>query len=305
MAELRNIGFIELVNQKNESNDPIAAWENQYLELINFINSNTKIPTYAPNNSKEEKALATWISGQRQKNKNGKLQQDRIQKLSDLGIDLRLKNEIDNEKWEDVYIQIIEFKADHANEWPELRSDDENEYKLAHWLMTMKNWYRGNLPKNGEFPVERYEKLIAIGFNFGESIDLQKLWYDHFNDVEEQIKLYGRVPYKINGEKNLLYNWISNQRASFRLNRLSEQQISSLMSIGIVIEDGISSYDHWNDSFIKLKEQLVSYNGQIPYQIDGQSNKIYKWLSNQKTKLKQNKLSEEQKKSLIDAGIKL
>lgn len=304
-TKLKNIGFEQLIDQKLESNDQKILWDNKYVELTNFIAVNRKLPTYSSSNSQQEKAMATWISAQRQRIKKNELPKEQIQELRNLGIDLRLKSEIDNEKWEETYQEVIQFKAQHNNEWPELRSRNKQEHKLANWLMTMKNWYRGNLPRNGNFPNDRYEKLLKIDFDFSESLDLEQLWNDNFDELKQQIQTYGKAPYMINGERNRIYTWLSNQKAFFKKNKLSQQQISAFLNIGIDITDHSLFQKSWMENFKELEKQLIQYDGKIPNTIDGEKNKTYQWLSNQKTKFKQNKLSEEEINLLLSTGINL
>lgn len=139
-----------------------------------------------------------------------------------------------------------------------------------------------------------------------------------------------------NGKK--LWNWISSQRQNYKNRKLSQKQITLLEDIGMiwdvrkyqqkkfmtqepielviadtseiaVIDTNVNDYE-WNLMYSVAREYYLHYgnldvpglnNGLYTLGINGE--KLWKWLSLQKQKYRNNTLSEEKIKLLEDIGI--
>ena len=172
----------------------------------------------------------------------------------------------------------------------------------------MKNWYNGNLPKNGPFPPERYEKLVAIGFNL-ETTDLSIQWDKNFDDLCLYLEKNNGILKSTQDGKNVKeYNWVNNQRKAYKKENLTEEQLKRLSDIGIDVQsEGLSNLldNKWNNNYQLFIEQHLKYGGQIPSTLNGKLNPIYQWVTRQKNNFKTGKLTQEQVDLLQNSGVQL
>lgn len=304
MKQLQEINFSVFI----ESNIPVNIWENRINELTNHINIHQKLPTYAPKkNSAEENSLGSWIISQRQKNKTNELSQEQLKQLEDLGVSMELVADKNEQLWNETYQSVIEYRKINPTRWPYAHSKtDQHEKKLGNWLMTMKNWYNGNLPKNGPFPPERYEKLVAIGYNFKATY---LSWDKNFDDLCLYLEKNNGILKSTQDGKNVKeYNWVNNQSKAYKKGNLTEEQLKRLIDIGIDVQsEGLSNLfdNRWNNNYQLFIEQHLRYGGQIPSTLNGKLNPVYQWVTRQKNNFKTGKLTQEQVDLLQNLGINL
>ena len=211
-----------------------AAWEEQFAELIKFIevHNHSNVPKEYPKNP----ALGAWISKQRKLFNQNKLSTERIERLEKIGMlwNPRLS------RWDKNYNELASFKSQYGH-FNILKVHPEKT-NFDHWMKTQRVVY-----KSGKLSIERIEKLEAIGFIW-DPIDTE--WESFFIALCEFKNNTGhcKVPARYSLNKKL-GSWVSLIRASFHEGRLPDDKINRLESIGFDWDPFESA---WEESFINL-----------------------------------------------------
>lgn len=124
------------------------------------------------------------------------------------------------------------------------------------------------------------------------------------------------VPYK-EGKRTKLTNWISVQRIKLKKNKLTAKQIELLDKIGFqqtlvsqrlknkcLLSLNLKPSDKWMESYQKLANFKAKHGHLVvPYK-DGKRTKLNSWVSLQRLRLKQNRLSAKQIELLDKIGFR-
>ena len=108
-----------------------------------------------PLNWTENKQFGTWVSKQRQNYKKGKLTEDRIKRLENLGF---VWDPYESQ-WEEMFEVLKEYKDKHGNcnvprGWPKNK-------QLGNWVGVQRTGY-----KEATLSKERIRRLEDIGFEW-------------------------------------------------------------------------------------------------------------------------------------------
>jgi hypothetical protein len=112
--------------------------------------------------SKDHASLGTWVSMMRAYRKKGKLSEDRIRRLNQIGfvwdgtLEARM-TEAQEEAWESKYAALVEYKRTHGHCRVPIRSKDHP--SLGNWVRTMRGYRR-----RGKLSKERIRRLDELGF---------------------------------------------------------------------------------------------------------------------------------------------
>lgn len=227
LEEININEFIEeLKNKKTDEDD----WENTFQEVKKFKELNGYFPSYGKRKKDPKEAnLGAWLSTQRQKNKKGKLTSEQIEKLTEISFDLRISHERFEETWDNIF-QELEIFYEQNKRWP-----TSNEGKLGKWCASQRNWLKGQTQNTSEYPEYRKAKLDSMGFPW-ELRD--KTWDGKFQKVKEFFEKNNttKLPSVIGGKNNLLYTWLTNQKATYLKGNLEKEKIEMLKQIGIDFE---------------------------------------------------------------------
>jgi len=143
--------------------DHKTIWEERYSELLCYKEryGNCDVPQRWP----ENQGLGIWVSNQRQAKKKGKLSQERIRRLENIGFAWGGKSGVSgnlrkarwDERWEEKYAELQSYKerlgnCDVPQRWPENQS-------LGIWVD-----HQRQAKKKGKLSQERIAKMDAIGF---------------------------------------------------------------------------------------------------------------------------------------------
>ena len=101
-------------------------------------------------------ASPKWVNNQRRFQKNGKLSQERFDKLDKIGFQWSLRT-----SWNDRYTDLVTFWETNGHCLVS-RSNESHDQQLARWVATQ----RANM-KKGNLSPERIELLENIEFDFG------------------------------------------------------------------------------------------------------------------------------------------
>lgn len=148
--ELTELGFNWEFSIYNDE-----LWELMFKMLKEFvaIHGHANVPRSYKNTQ-----LATWVHTQR-KNKDT-MPKERKEKLLSVGFEFTLAKKRNDERWELMFKKLLEFKKEFGHTRVSSRYKDK---ELANWVNSQKKAY-----KAGKMTPERYERLVAIGFEFPE-----------------------------------------------------------------------------------------------------------------------------------------
>ena len=132
----------------------IENWDDVFSRLLEYFEEHGDCNV--PGRYTEDLKLGRWIDTQRQKYKNGKLDQSQIRKLNDIGFSW---SELEMEKWDDVFARLLKYFEKNGNcNVPVIYTEDQ---KLGKWVSHQRTAY-----KNGKLPENKIKRLNDIGFSW-------------------------------------------------------------------------------------------------------------------------------------------
>ena len=132
-----------------------ARWMERYTELEQYKNSEGHCNI--PQGSTEHPALANWVKQQRRLYKEGKLSDDRVQHLEDIGFEWVRGQK--GAPWEQRYGELQQYKNSEGHCNIPQRSTEHP--ALANWVKRQRRSYR-----EGKLSDDRVQHLEDIGFEW-------------------------------------------------------------------------------------------------------------------------------------------
>jgi len=299
IKSLEEINFYQFIeNLKNKKTDA-EIWDNTFQEVRKFKVLNGYFPINGKKeNNEAELKLGTWLIAQRQKNKKEKITPEQRQKLTDIGFEWRNASELNAEIWDITFQELNKYYAQNQR-WPSF-----NEGNLGKWCAAQRTWYKGQSKNTSDYPKARKEKLDSIGFPW-ELRD--ETWEDKFRKVKDYFVVNNTnlLPTSKDGKTKVLNEWLANQKTSFKKGKLEKEKIEKLKEIRIDFENesSIQRVDKsWDEHFAELKEQIEKGSFKSTNE-DGSTPLLYRWLTRQKVKYKEQKLEQDKIEKLKSLGI--
>ena len=220
-----------------------------------------------------------------------------MEKLRSIGLryGVTLVGELWNERFE-----LAKAYYDEHGDLNIPRNYSVDGFQLGKWLRQMKNQYR-----NGNMPVEHYERLTSIGMDWGNNVvkRIQNSYEVGFRHLEEFLSGFNSDTIPLNtvckdGYK--LGRWVSNCKMKYRKGKLAQKHISHFEQLGIRLEKA----DPWEERFEEVKEFLAQNGGTyIPRGTRGESGyDLSSWVVDQRKHDKKGTLSADRKKRLLEIG---
>jgi superfamily II DNA or RNA helicase len=203
--------------------------------------------------------------------------------------------DIIGESWDERFGEYKSFKERYCKE-PTKISKNNFEKKVGLWAQTQRQSYR----KKKYLSQEKIDKLNSIGFmwNFFE-----ESWIQAFEDYYLFKKRNGKEPLinsKNEFEKNL-GRWTTSQRGCYRKNKLSQDKVEKLNSIGFVWEPIELLWDKSFKDYILFKEK---YDCEPNNSSKVESEKLLaKWVTFQRERYKKNRLEKDRIVQLKSIGF--
>ena len=187
ISRLNEVGF-DWKPQKN-------IWERRFTELKLYVSKHGH--ANVPSTFRENDGLSRWVIKQRQRWREGLLEEDRCDRLFKVGFIF----DPQKEEWDAMFNAISKFFETH-NHFIVPR-DTENNKRLAIWATRQRKLYKEN-----KLEKERVKRLSAIEFVWDKA---EVFWEDRFSELVKFKEKTGhcRVPrdYK---ENPSLGNWVKN-----------------------------------------------------------------------------------------------
>lgn len=280
------------------------TWDDVFLLASNYYNKYHKlnIPRYFKTDDgitydEYGFALGEWIVTQRSTAKEGRISQDRIDKLNSIGMIWSVKKS---------FKESFKLATNYYKKFGNLRipanfktedgiSYNEYGYGLGNWLTNMRS-----KKKKGLLGKKEIDLLEGIGIewsilkSFKESYALAVLYYEEHGNLDMSTTYVTEDGYNLGG-------WLRNQKDRYARGELGEEEIKLLEKLNVRWkEKKISKSLSWDDNYKLLENYYNEYGNTdvkrtfstfdgISYDEDGYN--LGMWVSRQRVKFKSGKLS--------------
>ena len=228
------------------------SWNDKYSELNEWVRINNRIPSQTPKDSTEN-LLGYWCNDQRQHKKDGKLPNDKIEKLNKLNGWYWKKDE-----WNNKYSELKKWVKIN-NKMPSSKSKDLTEKILGIWCGRQRQY-----KKNGKLSNDRIKQLKKInGWYWSNESIIRNVstFEDRYSELKKWIEKNNRIPSQTpkDSTENLLGCWCNDQRQHKKDGKLPNDKIEKLNKL-----DGwYWKKDEWNNKYSELKK-WVKINNKMP-----------------------------------------
>lgn len=188
-----------------------------------------------------------------------------------------LYNRDGESRWDLNLRRLQKFLEDNDNKYPAKKSNNDEEKTLRNWIQTQRQYYNWNKLSQGQ--INKLEQLP--NWKWFRNDDE---WLNMYNQYKEYLK---------NGKKNTicLNNWIKNNKKRYKKNELPERKMNLLNELQEFRTDIVKINVKWIKNYNILQNYINEYN---KYPERETNRKLYLWVIDQKYKIKNNKLLEEQ-----------
>lgn len=316
-AKLLGIGFPfeESYRGKTLSSIGRSSEEKQSVDEVWLDNLNVLKSYYdefktwlIPTDSEEYKSLKAWLQYQRQLFRNGKLNEDKVSKLTEIGysfdLDFRGRKPQNNLiDWEEK-LEELSFYFSKYNTFLIPKSLPQYQ-DLKKWLVEQKRLY-----KNNRLTDEKLEKLNKIGYSFDVNYQGKKFEFEvnpssrptktntkstSFDSWEQTYLLLlnfkiseGHCNVPRSFENKTLANFVTRNRFLYKKGELETEKIEKLKLLQF--EFTAPKSNAWNNKFEEL-ETFFKKNGHSNYQKSDGNPSIYHWILGQRVAKRKNKLA--------------
>lgn len=206
-AKLKRLDFIGF-----DWEPDAASWERYFCELEEYKNNNGNT-----NVRSKTSGLGIWVANQRSKYRKGDLSSEYKDRLDSLDFDWNPMDSL----WELRISQLISYKDLHGN----LDVPQREPSGLGQWVSLQRK-----RKKSGELSDVLARRLEDVGFKWDS---LETEWEHRFDQLVEYIKenQSAKVPLK---EESGLGKWVSVQRRSKKLGRITPNREARLNAIGFI-----------------------------------------------------------------------
>ncbi|MBR5507190.1 MAG: helicase associated domain-containing protein, partial [Clostridia bacterium] len=262
-------------------------WKEAYSEAEKFYNSHGHL-----NVTQKDKRLYSWILRQRKRYRDDELSQDEFGKLSQIGMIWEIES-----SWEVHYPEATQFFEENGHLDIPASYVTESGVNLGAWYRRMRNDYR-----DGILSKENQKALESIGMNWMSIRD--RIWMRYYELAKEYYERNGDLAVNLRYSQNGmdLGIWISSQRYAKKKGTLSGRQIGMLEEIGMSWQRFSNKWEIGYGYAAQYFEENKSCNAPIGY-IHSDGFKLGAWISTQRNKYRNGKLSKNQIKRLEELQI--
>lgn len=229
-------------------------------------------------------ALGKWISQRRDTYRKGKLEQREIERFESSSSDWSWNPS--SEVWEEAFALLSDYIAENGNSRVP-NATMYNGFNLGTWVSNQKSKY-----KKGKLTTEEAKRLESLDPAWTWDL-METLWQDFFSELREFANINGHtnVPYKVNGEKSSLGEWVTGQRKFYVRGKMDPERKQLLDSIGFRWDP----LDPWEEGFENIK-QFADREGHTSVTSRHMENGklLSKWMAHQRSKYRNGQLTKEQ-----------
>ncbi len=240
-------------------------WFEPYNDLVKFRQENpTKWPQYDRYNSKSiESKLHVFCQIMRSRYRESDLGDFWFEKMVE--IDFNFEGKTDN--WTQ-YWQEIKEKLENRNSI----SVEELGNNAYSWISRYrKNYEEGTL---SDYQKKKIEELKLDRFF--------ETWEQKFEKVKIWVEINGKLPTKIT--QNIFHSWLGSQRSLYKKNKLNEEQINAINSIGykLDVKGKEKEQARWIEMFDSVNIFKSKNNNWPRFRVGGVEEQLYNWCQSQR-----------------------
>ena len=272
-----------------------AAWERGLEKARKFREQFGNLQVPAKYRTKNGYLLGRWINNARKCRNDGKLTEERIRQLDQLGMIWS----VFDAKWEQGYALAMNYAAEHGDLNVPVNYTTEEGEKLGAWILNQRTAYTKEMLSQDQ--IGRLEK---IGIYWGNRNERQ--WNEVYGAAKRYFEANGNLDVPVayvSPEGYALGKWVRRQQYAYRNPEksnaiLSQERIELLDAIGMQWENP----DPWQHRY-ELAQEYKRCHGNLDIPAKYKTADgiwLSRWVYNQKRLLQSGseKLSEEQKKKL-------
>jgi superfamily II DNA or RNA helicase len=262
-----------------------SQWEEMFIALSEYKEKYGHCNV--PRQWVENKKLATWIRTQRGEYQKGKLSEDRIKRLEEIGF---VWEKLESQ-WEEMFTMLKEYK-DKCGDCNVPKQWAENK-QLATWIRTQREEYQ-----KGKLSNDRIKRLEEIGFEWNP---FDSRWEEMFIALTEYKEKHGHCNVSSRwAENNQLGTWVHRQRSNYQNKTISKDRIKRLEEIGFVWEKFDSK---WKEMLTILKEYKDKHGDcNVPSQW-AENKQLGVWVGTQRSSYQKGELDKDRIKRLEDINF--
>ena len=261
------------------------TWDERYGELKQYkeTNGDCNVPQRYPENPQ----LGVWVANQRTRKIDGKLSEDRIRRLGELGFEWDSRET----KWENMLLELKQYKKAKGNCNVPARYPENPQ--LGVWVTNQRS-----IKSRGKHTEDRIRRLEELGFEWSQ---LDEQWEKRFAELITFKETHGHCNVSDRYPENpQLGVWVTNQRSIKSRGKHTEDRIRRLEELGF---EWSQLDEQWEKRFAELitfKETHGHCNVPRTYPENPQ---LGVWVTNQRTNRSVGKLSEIRIRRLGELGF--
>ena len=254
-------------------------------------------------------SLVSWAYYQRTLQREGKLRKDRERALNELGFTWSpaVTTEMDSLAWTIGYCRLVDFKAKYGHTRVSIAENEE----LHIWIQNQKiRQLAGFLGQDREHLLN---ELGLVWIPPRNEIKEDKPWMDCYNRLVLFKRHYGHLDVPV-ADDMPLNNWMTCQRYSNTLGKLSKNQTQLLNNIGFdwvpdksaSTDAGVTLAQKNEEAWDKMFDRLVAYrrqHGHTDIQADSDDQKLARWVAMQRVLRVHGKIATQHEKALCEIGL--
>lgn len=257
----------------------VISWDESYSSALQYFK--TYNHTYI--DKEEDEHLYGWFSKMRTLYKNGKLNDEQIDKLKVLNFDFEIKDYLFNKH----FIKLKEFFTVYGHSRVPSTYED---LTLYNWITMCRTKYSRN-----ELEDWQVNKLNSLNFIWNVN-DLE--WIIGFEKLKEFFEINGHSNVTQSNSTSRLYNFRNRNKKLYKEGKLSDERIMLLKSVNF---DFSTQEDYFSEKVKSYELYIEKYKDVNVVKVNDPE--LYSWLSEIKKNYKKGKLSKEKIAILEELGI--
>lgn len=203
------------------------VWENGFIEAKNYSEEYGNLSVPKNYRTKTDFPLGIWIQRQRSLYKNNKISENRIKRLTDVG----MKWNPDN--WESRFNLVKQYYEEHGNINISQKEVIQGVW-LGKWIVSQKK-----AMDSGKLTEHQVQMLKTLPME--EVGRKDNLWWSMYEEAKKYYEEFGNLNIPVNyltsnGKK--LSDWIIRQRRNYKLGKMPSEHKEKLDDIGFIWDLG-------------------------------------------------------------------
>ena len=274
----------------------VRTWM-QYYELCKaFYEKHGNLNVHADYQTTDGTKLGVWVSGQRYAYSKGKLSQEQIALLEQIGMSWQR----DDSRFEEGFIHAKAYQEEHGDLLVNSSFVADDGFRLGAWIATQRTRY-----KAGKLNQDRIDRLEALGMVWSRT---DEQWETGLRELRQYQERYGtaNAPYGYVTESGFnLGAWLGNQRSRRKAGKLSDERIQQLNALNM--RWGGDCDAQWNAGYSHMVDfKQTFHHARVPVgYVSADQYNLGNWLNAQKRAYKNGRLGEDRCRSLRQIGVEL